>query len=220
MTELIPQLIDIFRHLPDHLQGWAENFGSGIYFILAAIIFAETGLVICPLLPGDSLLFAAGAVLALATSSQLSLPIMCVILILAAFLGDLLNYHVGRWLAPRLFREGRIRGLNPKHLEKTKQFYVKHGGKTLILARFVPIVRTYAPFVAGLTGLPRRRFIAYSLVGGALWITLFLNLGYYFGNIPTVKSNFELVILAIIFLSFLTMVIEFIRSRRLEAKNV
>lgn len=219
MTDLIPQFIEIFRHLPEHLQGWAENFGTGIYLILAAIIFAETGLVICPLLPGDSLLFAAGAVLALSTSADLSLPLMCAILVMAAFFGDLLNYHVGRWLAPRLFREGRVKGLNPKHLEKTKQFYLKHGGKTLILARFVPIVRTYAPFVAGLTGLPRKKFIAYSLAGGVLWITLFLHLGFYFGNIPAVKRNFELVILAIIFLSFLPMAIEYIRARRLEAKS-
>jgi len=204
---------DFFRHLPEYLQTWAVSYGAGLYVIIAAIIFAETGLVVAPLLPGDSLLFAAGAVLAMGLP-ELSLPLMTVILISAAFLGDLLNYHVGRWAAPRLFKQGGMRGLNPKYLDKTKAFYAKHGGKTLIMARFVPIVRTYAPFVAGLTSLPRPRFMVYSLVGGTIWITLFLNLGYFFGNIPAVKRNFELVIFAIIFVSILPMLVEYIRSKR------
>lgn len=225
---LIENFIEIFRNLPEHLQMWATAYGPGFYAILAAIIFAETGLVVAPLLPGDSLLFAAGAVLALGLP-ELSLPLMCVILILAAFIGDLVNYHVGRWAAPRLFRNAdgtagnfesgefttsRVRGLNPKYLHKTRAFYNKHGGRTLVFARFVPIVRTYAPFVAGLTGMPLKRFMAYSFFGGTVWITLFLNLGYFFGNIPAVKRNFELVIFAIIFVSILPMLIEYVRARR------
>jgi membrane-associated protein len=208
----VEQLIDILRHLPEHLQVWGQDYGAGLYAILALIIFAETGLVVTPFLPGDSLLFAAGAVLAMGLP-QLSLPLMCVVLVVAAFCGDLVNYHVGKWMAPRLFKEGQGRWLNPKHLQKTHDFYARHGGKTLILARFVPIVRTYAPFVAGLGGLPLGRFVAYSLSGGALWIVLFLHLGYFFGNMPAVKRNFELVIVAIIFVSLLPVLIEWLKAR-------
>ncbi len=206
-------LIELFRHLPDHLQAWGQSYGSGLYAILAAIIFAETGLVFAPLLPGDSLLFAAGAVLAIGLP-ELSLPLMCLILISAAILGDLVNYHVGKWAAPRLFKAGRMRGLNPKHLEKTKEFYARHGGKTLIFARFVPIVRTYAPFVAGLTGLPLRKFLLFSATGGVMWVSLFLNLGYFFGNIPAIKRNFQYVIIAIILVSVAPMIIEYIKAQR------
>jgi membrane-associated protein len=210
---VLEQILEIIRHLPDHLQIWATAYGPGLYAILALIIFAETGLVVTPLLPGDSLLFAAGAVIAMDIPG-LSLPLMCVILILAAFSGDLVNYHVGKWMAPRLFANSKIRWLNRRHLEKTQAFYDKHGGKTIILARFVPIVRTYAPFVAGLGGFRLKRFVFFSLAGGSLWIVIFLNLGYFFGNIPAVKKNFELAVLAIIVISLAPVAIEFIRSRR------
>lgn len=206
------QIIDILRHLPEHLQIWAEAYGAGLYGILALIIFAETGLVVTPFLPGDSLLFATGAVLAM-NLPGLNIPQMSIILIMAAFVGDLVNYHVGKWIAPRLFGNENLRWLNRKHLEKTKDFYAKHGGKTLIMARFVPIVRTYAPFVAGISGLPLRKFIAYSLTGGCVWIILFLNLGYFFGAMPMVKRNFELVIFAIIGVSILPMLVEYLRAR-------
>jgi membrane-associated protein len=208
----VEQLIDIFRHLPEYLQVWAQSYGAGLYLILGLIIFAETGLVVTPLLPGDSLLFATGAILATGLPG-LSLPVMCLVLIAAAFCGDLVNYHVGKWAAPRIFESGKLKWLNRKHLEKTQDFFARHGGKTIILARFLPIVRTYAPFVAGLGGFTLRRFIAFSLTGGALWITLFLHLGYFFGNIPFVKKNFELVIVAIIVVSLAPVVIEFFRSR-------
>ena len=214
LVELAHQFFAIVLHLPEHLQGWAQDYGMGLYAILALVIFAETGLVVTPFLPGDSLLFATGAVLAM-SSGQLSLPLMCGILTVAAFSGDLLNYHVGKWAAPRLFKSGKIKFLNPLHLKKTQDFYARHGGKTLIMARFAPIVRTYAPFVAGLSGMPLARFMVYSLSGGVLWIVLFMNLGFFFGNIPTIKRNFELVIVAIIVISVLPMVIEYLKSRRL-----
>jgi membrane-associated protein len=207
------EILEILRHLPEHLQAWATAYGPGLYAILFAIIFCETGLVVTPLLPGDSLLFAAGSVMALGVPS-LNLPTMCVTLVGAAFLGDLTNYHIGKWAAPRLFSGGRLKWLNRKHLDKTRAFYAKHGGKTLILARFVPIVRTYCPFVAGLGGYPLRRFVAFSLTGGGLWIVLFLNLGYFFGNIPAVKRNFELVIMAILVISLAPVILEYWRSRR------
>lgn len=209
-------ILEIVRHLPDHLQTWATAYGPGLYAILALIIFCETGLVVTPILPGDSLLFAAGAVLAMDIPG-LSLPVTCLILIAAAFCGDLVNYNVGKWVAPRLFGGGTIKWLNRKHLDKTQEFYRRHGGKTIILARFIPIVRTYAPFVAGLGGFPLKKFIFFSLSGGSLWIAIFLNLGYFFGNIPAVKHNFELVILAICAVSLAPVAIEWLKSRKAVA---
>lgn len=206
------EYIEILRHLPEHLHAWAVAYGAGLYLILAAVIFAETGLVVTPFLPGDSLLFATGAILAMQIPG-LTLPGMCITLMIAAFCGDIVNYHVGQWAAPRLFDGKHLKWLNRKHLQKTKDFYAKHGGKTIILARFLPIVRTYAPFVAGVSGLPLSRFIAYSLFGAAFWIITFLNLGFYFGNIPSVKKNFEYVILAIIIVSVAPVIIELIRNR-------
>lgn len=201
--------LEIIRHLPDHLQIWAQAYGAGVYGILALIIFAETGLVVTPFLPGDSLLFAAGAVLAL-NIPGMSMPLLCATLIAAAFCGDLVNYHVGRWTAPRIFE---LKWLNRRHLDRTREFYARHGGKTIILARFVPIVRTYAPFVAGVGGMPLGRYIVFSLTGATLWISLFVNLGYFFGNIPSVRKNFELVILAIIAVSLIPVALEYVRVR-------
>jgi membrane-associated protein len=210
----LEQILEILRHLPEHLQLWATAYGPGLYGILALIIFAETGLIVTPLLPGDSLLFATGSILALGVPS-LSMPVMCLVLVLAAFCGDLVNYHVGRWAAPKLFIDGKLKWLNRRHLDKTHAFYAKHGGKTLILARFIPIVRTYAPFVAGVSGFPLRRFVLFSLSGGTLWIVTVLNLGYFFGNIPAVRRNFELVVVAILLVSVAPIAIEYLRSRRL-----
>lgn len=204
------QFIEIIRHLPEHLQSWATLYGAGLYGILAVIIFCETGLVVTPFLPGDSLLFATGAVLAL-NIPGLSVPVMCAILIAAAFLGDLVNYHVGRWAAPKVFGGQSLRWLNRAHLQRTQDFYARHGGKTLVLARFLPIVRTYAPFVAGVGSFPLKRFVSFSLMGGTLWIVTFVNLGYFFGNIPAVRQNFELVILAIIFVSLIPVFMQFVR---------
>ncbi len=213
LIEWVHQFFAVVMHLPDHLQVWANDYGSGLYGILAVVIFAETGLVVTPFLPGDSLLFAAGAVLAMGLP-QLSLPLMCLILIASAFAGDLTNYHIGKWAAPRLFKSGKIKFLNPDYLQRTEEFYARHGGKTLIMARFVPIVRTYAPFVAGLTGMPLGTFLVYSFSGGTAWIVSMTALGYFFGNIEIVKRNFELVVIAIICISVLPMAIEFLKSRR------
>lgn len=213
LISLFMQFIDFFQHIPEHLQIWALEYGMGLYAILALIIFAETGLIVTPFLPGDSLLFAAGAVISLQIPG-LELTTMCLILTLAAFFGDMVNYHVGKWMAPRLFKSYEARWLNKKHLEKTTDFYAKYGGKTIILARFVPIIRTYAPFVAGLSGMKYSTFFVYNIVGGAIWVTSFLCLGYFFGNMPVIKSNFQYVILAIIVISVLPIVIEFWRERR------
>jgi membrane-associated protein len=205
LLSLITQLLDFLRHVPEHLQLWSLQYGRGLYAILAFIVFAETGLIVTPFLPGDSLLFATGALLAY-NMPGLDLPTMCVLLTLAAFFGDMVNYHMGKLLGPRF--------LNPKHLQKTNEFYAKYGGKTIILARFVPIIRTYAPFVAGMGAMKYSVFFIYNIAGGALWVVSFLCLGYFFGNIPAVKTNFELVILGIIALSLLPVVIEFWRERR------
>jgi len=206
------ELFQVVQHLPDHLQQWAQNYGTGFYAIVATIIFAETGLVVTPLLPGDSLLFAVGAVLSL-NLPGLEIGFMIPVLIVSALCGDTLNYHVGRWTAPRLFRSDQARWLNRKHLDRTKEFFAKHGGKTVILARFLPIVRTYAPFVSGLSAMPYSQFFLFSLLGGTLWISLFVGVGYYFGNLPVVRSNFHYAILGIVLVSFAPVVIELIKSR-------
>lgn len=210
---LIQQLLDLFKDIPGHLQIWAIDYGRGLYAILALIIFAETGLIVTPFLPGDSLLFAAGAILALDLPGM-DLTSMCFILTLAAFFGDMVNYHVGKWMAPKLFYNQEARWLNRKHLDRTREFYDKHGGKTIILARFIPIIRTYAPFVAGLSGMSYREFFIYNIVGGAIWVVSFLCLGYFFGNMPFVKTNFQYVILGIIVVSVLPVVYEFFKARR------
>jgi membrane-associated protein len=206
-------LLDLFQNLPAHLQIWATDYGSGLYLILFLIIFAETGLVVAPLLPGDSLLFATGALLSMGIPG-LELWIMIPLLWLAALCGDVVNYHVGQWIAPKLFNSYNARWLNRKHLDRTKEFYQKHGGKTVILARFIPIVRTYAPFVAGLGGMKLSTFLLFSVSGGLLWIGSFTSLGYFFGNIPAVKSNFQYVILAIIAVSVMPVAYEFFRHRK------
>lgn len=213
LIALFTQMIDLLQHVPEHLQLWSLEYGQGLYAILALIIFAETGLVVTPFLPGDSLLFATGALLAYHLPG-LDLPTMCVLLTLAAFFGDMVNYHLGKWLGPRIFRHEDGRWLNRKHLQKTNEFYAKYGGKTIILARFVPIIRTYAPFVAGMGAMKYSVFFLYNIVGGAVWVVSFLCLGYYFGNMPTIKSNFQYVILGIIVVSVLPIIIEFWRERR------
>ena len=179
---------------------WAVDYGVGLYAILFLIIFAETGLVVTPLLPGDSLLFAVGALLSMHLPG-LEIWVMIPLLWSAALTGDVVNYHVGQWIAPKLFKDYNARWLNRKHLDRTQEFYKKHGGKTVIMARFMPIVRTYAPFVAGLSGMKFREFMMYSVTGGFAWISSFLLLGYFFGNIPAIKSNFQYVILAIVVIS-------------------
>ncbi|MSR57565.1 MAG: DedA family protein [Planctomycetaceae bacterium] len=208
--DLLRQLLDYVLHLEGHLDGLVQ--WPWIYALMFLVIFCETGLVVTPFLPGDSLLFALGALAA--RPDGLSLPVLIVSLIVAAILGDSLNYWLGALLGPRIFRGENVRFLNRKHLERTHDFYERYGGKTIILARFVPIVRTFAPFVAGMGRMTYRHFMAYNVVGGIVWIVLFLIGGYFFGNLPLVKKNFTLVILGIIIVSILPAVFEFVRERR------
>jgi membrane-associated protein len=205
--------LEIFLHLDKHLNEWATNLGGWTYGLLFLIMFCETGLVVTPFLPGDSLLFAVGA-LAASEGSALSLPLVMALLFTAAVLGDAVNYAIGRRIGPKAFRsEGSI-FFNKKHLLRTEAFYERHGGKTIILARFMPIVRTFAPFVAGIGVMKYRRFFAFNVAGAAAWVLLLTLAGYAFGNIPMVKKNFEIVILAIVGLSVLPMFIEVVRGRR------
>jgi membrane-associated protein len=177
------------------------------------IIFAETGLIVTPFLPGDSLLFAVGAVLTLHLPG-LELVTMCFVLTLAAIFGNMVNYTVGKIMAPRLFQNPNARWLNRKHLERTREFYDKHGALTVILTRFMPIIRTYAPFVAGLSGMSYTKFFLYNILGGALWVCSFLCLGYFFGNMPIIKSNFQYVMLGIIVFTLLPLAFEFLRGKK------
>jgi membrane-associated protein len=211
--DFVRSAVDLFLHLDQHLNRIVTDYGVWTHLILFAIVFAETGLVVTPFLPGDSLLFAAGA---LAAIGSLDLWLLVVLLIGAAILGDSVNYWVGAWIGPRAF-SGNVRFLRKDYLERTHAFYEKHGGKTIILARFVPIIRTFAPFVAGVGAMSYPKFITYNIAGAVLWVGLFVPLGYFFGNMPTVKENFSLVILAIIALSVMPIAVEAIRARRSSA---
>ncbi|MFZ4627938.1 MAG: DedA family protein [Blastocatellia bacterium] len=214
--ELLTQLIDLILHLDRYLVDLVTKFGGWTYAILFLIIFCETGLVLMPFLPGDSLLFAIGA---LTSTGALDVYWISILLIIAAILGDTVNYWIGHSIGPRIFTSNQSRWLNREHLERTHRFYEKYGGKTIILARFMPIIRTFAPFVAGIGRMSYGRFLLYNVVGGVIWIVLFVAAGFWFGNIPIVKRNFTLVILAIIVLSILPAVIEYWRARRSEAVN-
>lgn len=215
--ELIKTFFDIFMHLDKHLGGVIQTYGVWTYLILFLIIFCETGLVITPILPGDSLLFAAGAFAAI---GALDAGWLFLLLSIAAVAGDTVNYTIGSYLGPKIFHREKVRFLNQEYLDRTHRFYEKHGGKTIIIARFMPIIRTFAPFVAGIGSMTYMRFISYNVVGGLIWIATFIFGGYFFGNIPLVKRNFTLVILVIIFLSILPGIIEFFRQRQGKRKIV
>jgi membrane-associated protein len=208
--DFVRSVMDLFLHLDQHLNRIVTDYGVWTHLILFAIVFAETGLVVTPFLPGDSLLFAAGA---LAAIGSLDVWLLVVLLIGAAILGDSVNYWVGAWIGPRAF-SGNVKFLRKDYLDRTHAFYEKHGGKTIILARFIPIIRTFAPFVAGVGAMSYPKFITYNIVGAVLWVGLFVPLGYFFGNMPTVKENFSLVILAIIAISVMPIAVEAIRGRR------
>lgn len=210
--ELIYSLIDFILHIDQHLVEIVNDYQTWTYLILFLIIFAETGLVVTPFLPGDSLLFAAGAIIA-KPETDLNIYLMCILLIMAGILGDLVNYHVGKYVGPKAF-SGKYRLLKQEYLEKTQQFYIKYGGKTIIYARFIPIIRTFAPFVAGIGTMSYGRFASYNVVGAVVWVSSFLFLGYFFGGLPIIKDNFTYVIFAIILLSLLPPVIEVIREKR------
>jgi membrane-associated protein len=207
--EFIQNIIDIFLHVDEYLNAIILAYGPWTYGLLFAIIFMETGFVVTPFLPGDSLLFAAGTFAAL---GSLNILFLWVLLFVAAVLGDTINYWIGHYLGAAVF-EKNYRFLKKEHLERTQAFYEKHGGKTIVLARFVPIVRTFAPFVAGVGAMNYSRFIFYNVFGAFIWTGIFLLLGFYFGRIPAIQQNFELVIPVIILVSVLPMIIEFVKAR-------
>lgn len=213
------QLLDLWHivsHLDSHLAAWSASMGPWVYVILFAIIFCETGLVFLPILPGDTLLFAVGA---LCARQVLDFSASVPLLLLAAVLGDAVNYAVGRLIGPKVFTSQTSKLLNRKHLLKTQDFYDRYGGKTIIIARFIPIVRTFAPFVAGVGKMQYRRFLSFNVVGAVAWIVLTIGAGYLFGNIPFVQKHFELVVLAIVAVSLAPAVVEFVRDRARTAKT-
>ena len=213
--EFFSFIIDFILHIDQHLTELAAQYGAWIYGILFLIIFCETGLVVMPLLPGDSLLFAAGSIAAI---GKMNIHLMVVLLIIAAILGDAVNFVIGKYFGEKLFSNPNSKIFKQSHLQKTQQFYAKHGGKTIIMARFIPIVRTFAPFVAGMGHMSYHHFLAYNVIGGVLWVTIFSYLGYFFGNLPIVKDNLSLVLIAIIVLSVLPGIIEIIRHKRAANK--
>ena len=207
---MLKDALDWVLHLDDKLVDLVQQYGTWTYAILFVIVFCETGLVVLRFLPGDSLLFGAGSI---AAKGALNIWIVMIVLFVAAVIGDTVNYQIGHFLGPKVFTEGR-RWLKKEHLERTHAFFVKYGGKTIIIARFVPIVRTFAPFVAGVGAMTYRKFIAYNVIGAALWVGTLTPAGYWFGQIPWVQKNFEIVVLAIIVISMLPMVYEWWRIRR------
>jgi membrane-associated protein len=206
------QLLDIFLHLDEHLHAVMESWGPWTYVLLFTIILFETGLVVTPFLPGDSLLFAAGALSAI-YPDHLDILILLGLLFVAAVLGDTLNYAIGRWAGPRAFRINTW-FLKHENLEKTQAFYEKHGGKTIVLARFVPIIRTFAPLVAGVGRMNYPQFLWFNVIGGLLWVAVCTLAGYFFGNVPVVKENFELVVVGIVLMSLLPLAYEVWATRR------
>ena len=214
----IQDFLEIILHLDRHLLDICTQYGAWVYAILFVIIFCETGLVVTPFLPGDSLLFAVGS---LAAINALDFTTSIVLLIVAAILGDTVNYWIGDYVGPKVFQKENSRLLNKEYLVRTHQFYEKHGGKTIIIARFLPIIRTFAPFVAGIGSMTYRRFLLFNVVGGALWVLLFVPAGYFFGSVPFVKNNFSLVILALVLIPGIPTLVEVIRMqlRKRKAKT-
>lgn len=206
--DLLLSFVDLFLHLDKHLADIIDKFGLWTYALLFLVIFMETGFVVTPFLPGDSLLFAAGTFAAL---GSLNVGLLLLLLIVAAILGDTVNYWIGHYMGPRVFEEN-IRFIKKEHLERTHEFYEKHGGKTIVLARFVPIIRTFAPFVAGVGRMTYGRFLTYNVFGGVLWVTLFTLGGYFFGNLQVVKENFTLVVMGIIAISLVPAVYEALKA--------
>ena len=204
---MVLQFIDIILHLDVYLQLIVQEYSTLTYIFLFLIIFAETGLVAAPFLPGDSLLFVAGA---LSATGALKIIIVFLVIFIAAVLGDTVNYHLGKFLGPKVFRRENSFLFHKEHLVKAQSFYEKHGGKTIILARFIPIIRTFAPFVAGIGHMSYRKFLGYNVSGALLWCGLFIFGGYFFGNIPYVKENFNFIILGIIIFSFIPVIKEII----------
>lgn len=215
MVCTLMELIDFILHVDRHLTEFVAANGPWIYALLFLIIFVETGFVVMPLLPGDSLLFAAGAI---AATGSMDPALLCLLLFVAAVLGDTVNYHIGHYIGPKVFeRENRF--IKRQYLLQTRDFFERHGGKTIIIARFMPIIRTFAPFVAGVGAMHYRRFLAFNVIGAGVWVVSFVMLGYYFGNLPVVKENFTLVIFAIIIISVMPGVIAWVRHKLKERKQ-
>lgn len=210
--EIIKQLIDFILHIDKHLAELISQYGTLTYIILFIIIFVETGLVVMPFLPGDSLLFAAGAFAAMSHNKDLNIYYLLPLLFVAAFLGDTVNYMIGKYIGPKAF-SGKIKFLKKEYLDQTQAFFDKHGGKSIIYARFVPIVRTFAPFVAGVGSMNYGKFISYNIIGGLIWVLGLTLAGYFFGAIPIIQDNFEKVIILIILISILPPIIEYVRHR-------
>ena len=208
--EIIITFVDFFIHLDKYLSTMIQNFGPWSYFIIFLVIFCETGLVVTPILPGDSLLFGLGTFAAL---GALDIKWLLILLSIAAVAGNMVNYTIGYFVGPKIFHRENVRFLNKAYLDRTYRFYEKHGGKTIVIARFIPIIRTFAPFVAGIGKMTYPRFFFYNVIGSVSWIAIFILGGYYFGNLPTVKNNFTLVIFTIIIISMLPVVIEYIHQR-------
>ncbi len=215
--EVIKYLFDLFLHLDVHLNEIIIQYGTLTYIILFLVIFGETGLVITPFLPGDSLLFAAGT---FAAKGSFDVHILFLILTIAAVAGDTANYWIGHYVGPKVFEKEKVRFLKKEYLDRTHKFFEKYGGKTIILARFVPIVRTFAPFVAGVGKMTYPKFISYNIIGGAAWVALFTYVGYFFGNIDFIKHNFSIAILTIILISLIPGLVEFIRHKRSKDRAV
>lgn len=215
--EIIQNFIHFILHIDAYLVDIVSKYQTWTYLIIFLIIFAETGFVITPFLPGDSLLFAAGAIIA-KEESNLNIWLMWVLLVIAAILGDMVNYLIGDYVGPRAF-SGKYKFLKKEYLDKTQAFYEKHGGKTIIYARFIPIIRTFAPFVAGIGTMSYSKFASYNVIGGLLWVTSFLFIGYYFGGLPIIKENFTYVIVGIIILSMLPPIVEIIREKMKKDVN-
>jgi membrane-associated protein len=209
--ELVNKIIDFALHLDRYLSAIIQQYGLWTYVILFAVIFIETGFVVMPFLPGDSLLFAAGTFAAL---KAFKVGWLILVLAAAAIIGDTVNYWIGHYVGPKVFNKEKARFFKKEHLDRTHAFYEKHGGKTIIIARFVPIIRSFAPFVAGIGRMSYGKFIAYNVIGGVGWVVLLVGAGYFFGNIPLVRKNFSLAILAIIALSTVPVVTEFLRHRK------
>jgi membrane-associated protein len=214
--EFLKHFLDVILHLREHIGDLISQYGPHIYTIFFVVIFCETGLVLTPFLPGDSLLFTAGAFAAL---GQLNIWLMFGLLSVAAILGDTVNYWIGHYLGPRVFKWERSRFFNPEHVKRTHAFYEKYGAKTIILARFVPIVRTFAPFVAGIGAMTYPKFFLYNVAGGLAWVAICLSAGYWFGNIPWVASHFEIVVVGIIVVSVLPLLYELWKGRQARHEN-
>jgi membrane-associated protein len=215
--DLLHSALDVFLHLDRHLNVWAGTLGPWLYVVLFLVLFCETGLVVTPFLPGDSLLFAVGALVSI-EDSPIKLPVVLLVLWAAAVIGDAVNYAVGHFLGPKVFSSPRSWLLNPDHVRRTQEFYEKHGGMTIFLARFVPIIRTFAPFIAGIGEMSYARFAMWNVTGGFVWVFALVLAGYWFGRIPIVKDNFETVILGIVGISILPLIFEWLRARRAQAR--